>query len=179
MSETEGKGRIGTAREESQTPAGRRSLAMRLYDLFGMDGITTESERAGELRYRARRHAEIQVELPRLVEEGSGVEDAIRRIHRVLNRGKRYRNFHRLMKLLRPRGYVEGRYRETRQRGADYVAPRAADVPALMRAFGERLDELVAPALDDARTRLVCGWALAMMIRIHPFADGNGRTRAR
>ncbi len=158
-----------------QNPS-RRSLLLRLCDRFGMERKKTGAERAQELRYRAERLAEMQAELPRLVAGESGLEEAIRRIHSILNRGKKFSNFHRFMRLLHPQGYKEGNYRETRQRGADYQAPPAADVPALMRSFGERLDDLVSEPLDDAQTRLVCGWALAMMIRIHPFADGNGRT---
>ena len=30
--------------------------------------------------------------------------------------------------------------------------------------------------MNDEQARLVGGWGLAMMIRVHPFADGNGRT---
>jgi fido (protein-threonine AMPylation protein) len=158
-----------------KTPRGRTFL-LRLCDRFGMDGNKSEAERADELNYRAERLEEIHAEFSQMVAEKSGLEAAIRRIHSILNRQKRYRNFHRLMKLLHPKGYMAGNYRLTRQRGADYLAPRAADVPVLMHAFGQRLDDLVSKPLDDAEARSVCGWALAMMIRIHPFADGNGRT---
>lgn len=152
------------------------SVLLHLCRRFGMDGHKSEAERAAELRYRAARHSEMQVGFPDLVAMDCGCEEAILIIHGILNRGKRYRNYHRVMKAFFPSGYMAGGYRRTPQRGADYVAPRAADVPALMTAFGQRLERLVSEPLDDACTRLACGWALAMMIRIHPFADGNGRT---
>ncbi len=45
-----------------------------------------------------------------------------------------------------------------------------------MQAFGKRLDQIMSQSLSDEQSRLICGWTLVMMIRIHPFADGNGRT---
>jgi fido (protein-threonine AMPylation protein) len=141
-----------------------------------MDGNKSRHERAEELRYRAERMAAMDAEFGRLVAADVGMEDAIRELHRILNRGKRYRNVHRLAKLFFRRGYEPGQYRRTPQRGADYVAPRPVDIVPLMGVFARRLDTLAAEPLDDAQTRVVCGWALAMMIRIHPFADGNGRT---
>jgi hypothetical protein len=113
---------------------------------------------------------------PDLVADDQCLEVAIREIHRILNRGKRFRKFHRIMKLLHSRGYEAGNYRETLQRGTDYLAPRPKDVPPLMRSFGKKLDQLMRNPINDEHARMVCGWTLAMMIRIHPFADGNGRT---
>jgi hypothetical protein len=141
-----------------------------------MDGNKSEADRNAELGYRSDRLSEMHAEFPRIVASRGSIESSIREVHRVLNRSKRFRNFHRLMMLFFPSGYAAGAYRKTPQRGADYVAPRAADVPALMQSFGRRLDELLSEPLDDLNTRRLCGWALAMMIRIHPFADGNGRT---
>ncbi len=170
------EGSLETGDRDATTSPSVRSLLLRLCDRFGMDGNKSEAERTDELSYRADRLDEMHAEFPNLVADNVGFEMTIRKTHRILNRQKRFRNFHRLMKLLHPKGYVSGNYRETRQRGGDYLAPRAADVPALMQAFGRRVDQLVSEPLDDAQTRLVCGWILAMIIRIHPFADGNGRT---
>lgn len=50
----------------------------------------------------------------------------------------------------------------------------------LQRAVG-RLDELLPPGAEPDRDSImavidVCAWAHAEWIRIHPFANGNGRT---
>ena len=49
----------------------------------------------------------------------------------------------------------------------------------LFQAFGATMGALVDEAKrshDDQGARLAAAWALTVMIRIHPFMDGNGRT---
>ncbi len=65
---------------------------------------------------------------------------------------------------------------------------RAADVPGALRDFDQRLqavvsylDDLIAPALEPNSDHLAaviefCAWVHAEWVRIHPFANGNGRT---
>jgi hypothetical protein len=68
-----------------------------------------------------------------------------------------------------------GEYRTGPNRAGDYRAPSSHDVPQLMHDFGAAMGKLL-PQKDDADALLVSAWALTVMIRIHPFADGNGRT---
>jgi len=56
-------------------------------------------------------------------------------------------------------------------RGAQYVPPSPVKVRSLMGNFGYRLEhDAFASSIEKA------AWAHAELVKIHPFADGNGRT---
>ena len=61
------------------------------------------------------------------------------------------------------------------------VAAALADFQRTLRQVIARLDQLIPPGTDPNADQLaaileVCAWAHAEWVRIHPFANGNGRT---
>lgn len=73
--------------------------------------------------------------------------------------------------VLRSRPEIAGQYSTLPRRvaGSPVVFPNPAKLPALMQAFGQRLD-----ALEPAPQAIFA--AHFELTAIHPFADGNGRT---
>lgn len=70
----------------------------------------------------------------------------------------------------------------------DRYGVRAGDVPPALRDFDQRLqtvvrylDDLIEPASEPNADQIaavieLCAWVHAEWVRIHPFANGNGRT---
>ncbi len=64
---------------------------------------------------------------------------------------------------------------------ADEVAAALAQFEKTLQTAVQRLDDAIPPSVeadDDQRAAiiLICAWAHAEWVRIHPFANGNGRT---
>ena len=88
-------------------------------------------------------------------------ESLIREFHRVLTDGIDYPN------------NEPGRYRLHDVDVGDYHPPAHEDVPALMRGFVEWLNFGRGAALDPIVRAVVAHF---LLVSIHPFGDGNGRT---
>jgi Fic family protein len=56
--------------------------------------------------------------------------------------------------------------------GTDYVPPKPADLPALMKAFMDTLSE----QWNSVHPIRLAAFAHRKLVDIHPFTDGNGRT---
>ena len=88
-------------------------------------------------------------------------EPLIREFHRVLTDGIDYPN------------NEPGRYRSHPVTAGDYQAPDHEDVPALMSSFVEWLNRGRGAALDPIVKAIVAHF---LLVSVHPFGDGNGRT---
>ena len=88
-------------------------------------------------------------------------ESLIREFHRVLTDGIDYPN------------NEPGRYRSHDVDVDDYHPPAHEDVPALMRDFVEWLNFGRGAAFDPIVRAIVAHF---LLVSIHPFGDGNGRT---
>lgn len=88
-------------------------------------------------------------------------ESLIREFHRVLTDGIDYPN------------NEPGRYRSHPVTAGDYQTPDHEDVPALMRGFVEWLNSGRGAAFDPIVRAVVAHF---LLVSIHPFGDGNGRT---
>jgi len=88
-------------------------------------------------------------------------EPLIREFHRVLTDGIDYPN------------NEPGRYRSHPVTAGDYQAPAHEDVPALMSGFVEWLNRGRGAALDPIVRAVVAHF---LLVSVHPFGDGNGRT---
>ena len=88
-------------------------------------------------------------------------EPLMREFHRVLTDGIDYPH------------NEPGRYRSHPVTAGDYQAPAHEDVPALMSGFAEWLNFGRGAALDPIVKAIVAHF---LLISVHPFGDGNGRT---
>ena len=88
-------------------------------------------------------------------------EPLIREFHRVLTDGIDYPH------------NEPGRYRSHPVTAGDYHAPSHEDVPALMSGFADWLNRGRGAALDPIVRAVVAHF---LLVSIHPFGDGNGRT---
>ncbi len=88
-------------------------------------------------------------------------ESLIRRFHVVLTDGIAYPN------------NEPGRYRAANVTAGDYRAPEHTDVPALMSGLVSWLNEGPGRELDPVVRAVVAHF---LLVSIHPFGDGNGRT---
>jgi hypothetical protein len=153
----------------------KKTLFMKFLDRFGTNAPQNEEQREQDLAYRAARKAEFDAALPDLARTEKPFDDVLRRAHKLLNEEKHFPLTLRISAVLLGNTLDAGAYRTGPNRAGDYRAPSAHDVPQLMRDFGAAMDRML-PAHDDADALRVAAWALTVMIRIHPFADGNGRT---
>ena len=67
---------------------------------------------------------------------------------------------------------LPGRYRTHGVTAGEYVAPPAAEVPALMKRFIEWVNEGAGARLDPIVRAIAAHF---LLVSIHPFGDGNGR----
>ena len=88
-------------------------------------------------------------------------ESLIREFHRTLTAGIDYSH------------NDPGRYRSMDVTAGSYQAPRHGDVPGLMSRFVEWLNHGSGRALDPIVQAVAAHF---LLISIHPFGDGNGRT---
>ena len=88
-------------------------------------------------------------------------EALIREFHRILTDGIDYPH------------NEPGRYRLHPVAAGDYRAPAHEEVPALMSGFEEWLNRGRGAALDPIVRAIVAHF---LLISVHPFGDGNGRT---
>lgn len=88
-------------------------------------------------------------------------ESLIRRFHTILTEGIAYPN------------NEPGRYRTANVTAGDYRAPEHAHVPELMSDLVSWLNEGSGRALDPIVRAVVAHF---LLVSIHPFGDGNGRT---
>jgi hypothetical protein len=152
-----------------------KTLFMRLLDRWGTNSPKNDAQREQDLQYRAERKAAFDAEMPSLAKSDKPFDDVLRRAHKLLNVEKHFPLSLRISALVMGNTLDAGQYRTGPNRAGDYRAPSSHDVPALMKDFGKAMGRLL-PQANDADALLVAGWALTVMIRIHPFADGNGRT---
>jgi hypothetical protein len=162
------------AREGAAEPRNKR-LWLRLLDRFGTNAPKSEEQRAADIAYRTAREAAFDGVFPELVQSPAPFDELLCRAHKTLNEKKEFSLAVRLSALLLRNTLDAGAYRTGPNRAGDYRAPSARDVQSLMTAFGASMSRLV-PQARDEDALLVAAWALTVMIRIHPFADGNGRT---
>ncbi|MCC7070918.1 MAG: Fic family protein [Deltaproteobacteria bacterium] len=161
---------------------GRRIFnpVLSLLNRFGTVAPMSEEQREQDLAYRSARAAALAAQLPSLVASGERFDRLLQQAHKTLNADKRFSVVVRLSGLLLGNNLQrEGELRTGPNRAGPYVAPSSKDVRPLFEAFGTTMDTLIrgaAQAHDDAAARLAAAWALTVMIRIHPFMDGNGRT---
>ena len=100
----------------------------------------------------------------RILHEGPNqplTEALIRRFHAILTNGIDYPN------------NEPGRYRVANVTAGDYRAPEHTGVPALMSGLISWLNEGLGRELDPIVRAVVAHF---LLISIHPFGDGNGRT---
>jgi hypothetical protein len=147
---------------------------------FGTVAPMSDAQRARDLAYRDDRHKALQAAFPGLVKSAAPFHETLQQAHKVLNEGKQFSGIVRLSGLLL-RNNLEnaGQFRTGPNRAGPFVAPAAKDVRPLMEGFGKAMDRLIGAAAasgDDAHARLAAAWGLTVMIRVHPFMDGNGRT---
>ena len=96
------------------------------------------------------------------------MEDTIRLLHRVSTLG--------IWVDQDPDHPLEGgEYRRLLVEFGDKIAPDLKDVSSLMAAFAHTLEKLMASA-PVADADLLATWGYVLLMSIHPFADGNGRT---
>ena len=88
-------------------------------------------------------------------------ESLIREFHRILTDGINYAH------------NEPGRYRSHPVTAGNYNAPAHEEVPALMSSFAEWLNIGAGAALDPIIRAVAAHF---LLISIHPFGDGNGRT---
>lgn len=88
-------------------------------------------------------------------------EQLIRRFHSILTAGIAYPN------------NEPGKYRTAAVSAADYHAPDHASVPRLMAEFAAWLNEGAGRQLDPIVQAVIAHF---LLVSIHPFGDGNGRT---
>ncbi len=69
--------------------------------------------------------------------------------------------------------HVPGRYRERNVTAGDYLAPDYTDIARLMREFIEWINRSLQYGFDPIVQAIVAHF---LLVSIHPFADGNGRT---
>lgn len=69
-------------------------------------------------------------------------------------------------------------YRDVDVKVGKYSPPNYQDVPGLMEAFTERLSTIISKAEVKNQDDAICiaAWAYLVLVSIHPFPDGNGRT---
>ncbi len=132
--------------------------------------------RERELRYRAERDEAAQGELARLAEADAGAMEALTSLHRVLNSDKPIPALTRLAWRLRGDPSRPGLLRTGSITSGPYLPPAGDRVPRLVEAFTARLDGLVAQARTREDAAAVSGWAMGMVILLHAFRDGNGRS---
>lgn len=176
-----GQGEVRDAVEQP-LPAGRRAFnpVLALLNRFGTVAPMSDAQRETDLVYRAERADALAASFPGLVQSQAPFDTLIQQAHGTLNVGKKFSMVVRLSSLLIGNNLQkEGHFRSGPNRAGPFVAPAARDVEPLMRAFGGAMGRLIDDAKannDDAGARLAAAWALTVMIRIHPFMDGNGRT---
>ncbi|MCX5684153.1 MAG: Fic family protein [Planctomycetota bacterium] len=92
-------------------------------------------------------------------------EDLIRRLHALVERGKR----------AKPSPYRDGQnaIRDSASGGIVYLPPRAKDVPGLMAAMVKWAQKAEKGGVPAA---VVAALIHYQFVTIHPFYDGNGRT---
>ena len=92
-------------------------------------------------------------------------EDLIRRLHALVVKGTR----------VRPTPYRDGQnvIRDSVSGGIVYMPPEATDVPILMAALVEWINQA---QRDRLPVPLIAGLAHYQFVTIHPYYDGNGRT---
>ena len=88
-------------------------------------------------------------------------ESLIRRFHEILTRGIDYEH------------NEPGRYRQQGVHVARFQPPRHEDVPGLMTEFIEWLNDHRGESFDPIVRAVVAHF---LLVSIHPFGDGNGRT---
>ncbi len=88
-------------------------------------------------------------------------EPLIRQFHEILTIGIDYP------------GNLPGAYRQSNVTAGSYQAPRYNDVPRLMKQFVRWLNDGNGRSLDPIVRAIVAGF---LLVSIHPFGDGNGRT---
>ena len=88
-------------------------------------------------------------------------ESLVREFHAVLTEGIPYPN------------NTPGKHRALNVNAGDYRAPEHEDVPGLMAGFITWLNEGEGKALDPIAQAVVAHF---LLVSIHPFGDGNGRT---
>ncbi|MBI1947191.1 MAG: Fic family protein [Deltaproteobacteria bacterium] len=172
-----------TEHEEAHArTTGRRVFnpVLALLNRFGTVAPMSEEQREQDLGYRTERAAALKAAFPSMVASKEPFDRLLQQAHKTLNADKRFSVVVRLSGLLlRNNLRHEGELRTGPNRAGPYVAPAAKDVKPLFQAFGATLGALVDEAKrtgDDQAARLAAAWALTVMIRIHPFMDGNGRT---
>ena len=151
-----------------------------LLNRFGTVAPMSDEQREKDLAYRAGRAAALEKAMPGMVQSKAPFHTLIQEAHRTLNVDKKFSTIVRLSSLfLRNNLENEGQFRTGPNRAGPFVAPASKDVEPLMSAFGTTMGHLVDDAKasnDDTKARLAAAWALTVMIRIHPFMDGNGRS---
>lgn len=88
-------------------------------------------------------------------------ESLMREFHAILTEGIPYPN------------NAPGKYRAFNVNAGDYRPPRHEDVPGLMANFVAWLNEGAGRGLDPIAQAVVAHF---LLVSIHPFGDGNGRT---
>ena len=98
----------------------------------------------------------------------SSSESKIQTLHRIAVVGARNENGETLER---------GKYRRCAVGfGDDYVAPEYRDLPEMMGTFVAKLESLSQQVTSEEDINLVATWSHLVLIAIHPFEDGNGRT---
>lgn len=153
----------------------KRPLLLRMLDRFGTNAPKSEEQRQADVAYRTAREAAFDAAFPALANSPASFDQVLKQAHAILNQDKKFSTIVRLSTLILGNNLKEGQYRTGPNRAGDYLAPAARDVERLMKSFGTAMGRLL-PLRNDDDAMLVAGWALTVMIRTHPFMDGNGRT---
>lgn len=102
-------------------------------------------------------------------------DELIRRIHSMVTYDYESEELARVNERIKP-----GEYRDIQVRFGPFIPPQPEDVPPIMHAFTDKLDELINEIPDniDARlyTHVLSAFAGVTLLSIHSFSDGNGRT---
>ncbi len=145
-------------------------------DRLGTNKPKSEAEHDKDVAYRAERQARYETLVPKLLTSKEPFDHTIKIAHHALNEDKSFSTLVRVSSFLMGNTLDAGEYRTAVNRAGEYLAPAATDVPLLMERFGAKLTSLTSTAKNDRDARLVAAWSLTIMIRVHPFMDGNGRT---
>jgi Fic family protein len=113
-----------------------------------------------------RNYWEALIQVEEWVAKGKSLnEDLIRRLHALVEHGKR----------ARPSPYRDGQnvIRDAQTGAIVYLPPEASDVPNMMAAL---VNWIQRAEKESTPVPLVAGLAHVQFVTIHPYDDGNGRT---
>ena len=132
--------------------------------IIAAEGVPVLSGARQREEREARNANELMERVERILREDPAhplTESLMREFHAVLTEGIPYPN------------NEPGKYRAFNVNAGDYRAPAHEDVPGLMASLVAWLNEGAGKSLDPIAQAIVAHF---LLVSIHPFGDGNGRT---